>query len=73
METSWPAVIGVTLAIVSAVVGASTAYLSLFIKNKLSEHEDRILEHIDKKFALKEIMQERFNRVNERLTRLEEQ
>lgn len=70
-STNWPAIIGVTLAIVSAVVGASTAYLSLFIKNKLNEHKDEILDHIDKKFALKEIMEEKFGRVNERIHNLE--
>lgn len=69
--TNWPAIVAVVLGIVSAVVGASTAYLSLFIKNKLNEHKDEILEHIDKRFALKALMDEKFVRVDERLRRLE--
>lgn len=70
--TNWPAIVGVVLAIVSAVVGASTAYLSLFIKNKLNEHKEEILDHIDKKFALKALMDEKFDRVNERIRAIEQ-
>lgn len=59
-STNWPAFIGVTLGLVSAIVGVAVAYLRLFIRGENAELKEEILNHIDQKFALKEIMLEKF-------------
>lgn len=70
-QTNWPAIVGVAVTLTVTIVGASTAYLTLFINNKLNAHEKAILNHIDEKFALKELMEEKFKRVEDRLTSIE--
>lgn len=63
----WAPVIGVTAAIVSIIVGAAVAYLRLFINNSLNAHEKALMEHIDEKFALKELMIEKFDSLERNL------
>jgi hypothetical protein len=58
--TNWPAIIGTGIAVVSFIVGVAVAYLRLFIRGEISASKDEILTHIDQKFALKELMVEKF-------------
>jgi len=71
MEVNWPSIIGVTLALAGTVVGASTAYLSLFIDRKLAMHKEQIFNHIDDRFALKDLMEEKFKHLGEKISSLE--
>lgn len=52
--------VGIILAGTSIIVGAAVAYLTLFVKGKIADSEDKILTHIDEKFALKELMLQKF-------------
>ncbi len=71
MELNWASIVGVTLALASAVVGAATAFLSLFIDRKLVSHKEQILNHIDERFALKELMEEKFKHLTEKVSNIE--
>ena len=71
MELNWASIIGVTLALAGMVVSASTAFLSLFIDRKLVSHKEQILNHIDERFALKELMEEKFKNLTEKVGNIE--
>lgn len=71
MEINWTSIIALTFTAVSLVVGAATAYLRLFVGNKINDMSTAILKHIDEKFALKEIMQTELRQVNTSIAKLE--
>ena len=59
--------IGTVLAIVGAVVGGSTAYLRLFVGEQTAALRREIGSDIEEGFARKDLMEEKFRAVGERL------
>lgn len=48
-------------AIVAVIVGAAVAYLRLFVRGEIHAANVEVMDHIDNKFALKEMMVARFD------------
>jgi hypothetical protein len=70
-NTNWPAILGVAVLIASTTVGVMFAYLRLFIRNEIQASNQKVMEHIDEfrqdvdaKFALKELMIEKFQNLD---------
>lgn len=71
MEINWTSIISITFTAVSLVVGIATAYLRLFVGNKINDMKDAVLKHIDEKFALKELVQTELRQVNNSISKIE--
>jgi len=63
-------VISTVLGVVTFVVGCSTAYLRLFVAQKAADLREDIRRDIEAGFARKELMEEKFTTVNQKLEEL---
>lgn len=53
--------------LMALIVGAAVVYLRLFVAQEIGKSEDSIKEHIDRKYANKEIMNLRLDGIESRL------
>lgn len=60
-STNWTAIAAVTVTVIMATIGAAVGYLRLFIRSEIGSSNKEIMAHIDGKFALKELMTEKFD------------
>ena len=67
---NWEAV-GVTVAIISTLIGLATAYLRLFVKNELSQLREELTRVIKDQYVSKEVYEARRDSIDRRLIKLE--
>ena len=57
MEINWVSIVVATFSITATIVGAATAYLRLFVAAQLHLNTEALKRHVDDKFALKELVE----------------
>lgn len=64
MEITWASILTACATMAAFFSGVGVGILSLFIDNKLYKHEQRIINHFDQKFELKETLNEKIKNLD---------